>query len=186
MILALPHVSAHEPKEYTVLLKDEGPTPNGISPGILVSSDSLFFYNVDKRENVTHRVLVDVEGDGDFQGVDDISTPWLSGECELNQTGERVNPDCKVTSLLLLDPSNGLLPSNLSMSHQINVNGTFEEFYFSVSFSEDVHPAGLDFPTGPSDQSESEKQNDEILQFALILSLVGVLILLPRLLSNDN
>ena len=88
MILALPHASAHEPKEYTVLLKDDGPTPNGISPGILVSSDSLFFYNVDKRENVTHRVLVDVEGDGDFQGVDDISTPWLSGECELNETGE--------------------------------------------------------------------------------------------------
>ena len=47
MILALPHASAHEPKEYTVLLKHDGPTPNGISPGILVSSDSLFFYNVD-------------------------------------------------------------------------------------------------------------------------------------------
>ena len=186
MILALPLASAHEPKEYTVLLKDDGPTPNGISPGILVSSDSLFFYNVDKRENVTHRILIDVEGDGDFQGVDDISTPWLSGKCELNETGERVDPDCKVTSLLLLDPSNGLLPSNLSMSHQIEANGTFEEFYFSVSFSEDVHSDGQDFPTGPLDQSESETRNNDLLQFTLIMSLVGVLILLPRLLSSDN
>ena len=186
LILALPHVSAHEPKEYTVLLKDDGPTPNGISPGILVSSDSLFFYNVDKRENVTHRVLIDVEGDGDFQGMDDISTPWLSGECELNETGERVDPDCKVTSLLLLDPSNGLLPSNLSMSHQIDANGTLEEFYFSVSFSEDVHSDSQDFPTGPTDQSNLEKENDDLLQFALLMSLVGVLILLPRLLSSDN
>ena len=186
MILALPLASAHEPKEYTVLLKDDGPTPNGISPGILVSSDSLFFYNVDKRENVTHRILIDVEGDGDFQGVDDISTPWLSGECELNETGERVDPDCKVTSLLLLDPSNGLLPSNLSMSHQIEANGTFEEFYFSVSFSEDVHSDGQDFPTGSSDQSESETRNNILLQFILIMSLAGVLILLPRLLSSDN
>ena len=186
MILALPLASAHEPKEYTVLLKDDGPTPNGISPGILVSSDSLFFYNVDKRENVTHRIIIDVEGDGDFQGVDDISTPWLSGECELNETGERVDPDCKVTSLLLLDPSNGLLPSNLSMSHQIEANGTFEEFYFSVSFSEDVHSDGQDFPTGPSDQSKSETRNNHLLQFTLIMSLVGVLILLPRLLSSDN
>ena len=186
MILALPHASAHEPKEYTVLLKDDGPTPNGISSGILVSSDSLFFYNVDKRENVTHRVLIDVEGDGDFQGMDDISTPWLSGECELNETGERVDPDCKVTSLLLLDPSNGLLPSNLSMSHQIDANGALEEFYFSVSFSEDVHSDGQDFPTGPSDQSKSETRNNDLLQFTLTMSLVGVLILLPRLLSSDN
>ena len=135
---------------------------------------------------MTHRVLIDVEGDGDFQGMDDISTPWLSGECELNETGERVDPDCNVTSLLLLDPSNGLLPSNLSMSHQIDANGTLEEFYFSVSFSEDVHSDSQDFPTGPTDQSNLEKETDDLLQFALLMSLVGVLILLPRLLSSDN
>ena len=47
------HRYGHEPKEYTILLKENGITPNGVSPGILVSSDSLFFYNVDGRENAT-------------------------------------------------------------------------------------------------------------------------------------
>ena len=62
-LMLIAPVSAHEPKEYTILLKEDRITPNGVSPGILVSSDSLFFYNVDGRENVTHRILVDVEGD---------------------------------------------------------------------------------------------------------------------------
>ena len=61
-LLLVSPVSAHEPKEYTILLKEDGITPNGVSPGILVTSDSLFFYNVDGRENATHRILVDVEG----------------------------------------------------------------------------------------------------------------------------
>ena len=72
------------------------------------------------------------------------------------------------------------------MSHQIDANGTLEEFYFSVSFSEDVHSDSQDFPTGPTDRSNLEKENDDLLQFALLMSLVGVLILLPRLLSSDN
>ena len=57
-----------------------------------VSSDSLFFYNVDGRENATHRILVDVEGDDVFDGVDDISTPWLSSACELNETSQKIRP----------------------------------------------------------------------------------------------
>ena len=186
VILAMPFVSAHEPKEYTVLLKDDGPTPNGISSGILVSSDSLFFYNVDKRENVTHRILIDVEGDGDFQGLDDISTPWLSGECQLNETGDRVDPDCQVTSLLLLDPSNGLLPSNISMIHQIDVNGTIQEFLFSVSFSEDTHSEDQDLPTGTSEQNDAKQDGEDLLKTLLLLSLVGMLVLIPRFLASDS
>lgn len=89
-LLMVSPVSAHEPKEYTIILKEDGITPNGVSPGILVSSDSLFFYNVDGRENATHRILVDVEGDDVFDGVDDIATPWLSSACELNEDRKSV------------------------------------------------------------------------------------------------
>ena len=121
-LMLIAPVSAHEPKAYTSLLKEDRITPNGVSPGILVSSDSLFFYNVDGRENVTHRILVDVEGDDIFDGVDDIVTPWLSSNCDLDESGEKIDPSCEVTSLILLGPSNGLLPSNISMKHQIQSN----------------------------------------------------------------
>lgn len=183
LLLASP-VSAHEPKEYTILLKEDGITPNGVSPGILVSSDSLFFYNVDGRENTTHRILVDVEGDDVFDGVDDIATPWLSSACELNETSQKVDPSCEVTYLLLLDPSNGLLPSNISMMHQIDFNGTTEERSFVVSFSEDSHSSDQVLPIGAVEEVQSQPTDQTSLRFALVASIAGIFVLLPMLLSS--
>ena len=183
LLLASP-VSAHEPKEYTILLKEDGITPNGVSPGILVSSDSLFFYNVDGRENATHRILVDAEGDDVFDGVDDIATPWLSSACELNETSQKVDPSCEVTYLLLLDPSNGLLPSNISMMHQIDFNGTTEERSFVVSFSEDSHSSDQVLPIGAVEEVQSQPTDQTSLRFALVASIAGIFVLLPMLLSS--
>ena len=183
MFLVSP-VSAHEPKEYTILLKEDGVTPNGVPPGILVSSDSLFFYNVDGRENTTHRILVDVEGDDLFDGIDDIASPWLSSNCERNETGQKVNPSCEVTYLLLLDPSNGLLPSNISMLHQIDLNGTLDEHSFVVFFSEDSHSSDQVLPVGEVEEVQSQPRNQTPMRFALVASIAGILVLLPILLSS--
>lgn len=179
LLLLVSPVSAHEPKEYTILLKEDGITPNGVSPGILVSSDSLFFYNVDGRENATHRILVDVEGDGAFDGVDDIVTPWLSSGCERNETGQKLDPSCEITYLVLLDPSNGLLPSNVSMMHQIDFNGTTEERGFVVSFSEDTHSSDQMLPIGGVEELQSQPTDQTPLRFALIASIAGIFVLLP-------
>ena len=179
LLLLVSPVSAHEPKEYTILLKEDGITPNGVSPGILVSSDSLFFYNVDGRENATHRILVDVEGDGAFDGVDDIVTPWLSSGCERNETGQKLDPSCEITYLVLLDPSNGLLPSNVSMMHQIDFNGTTEERGFVVSFSEDSHSSDQMLPIGGVEELQSQPTDQTPLRFALIASIAGIFVLLP-------
>ena len=91
LLLAAP-ASAHDAKEYTMLLKEDGVTPSGVPPGVLVSTDSLFFYNVDSREEVIHRVLIDADGDGEFEGVDDMATAWLSPSCELDDNGDKVDP----------------------------------------------------------------------------------------------
>ena len=182
LLFATP-TAAHEPKEYTMLLKEEGVTPNGVRDGILVSTDYLFFYNVDKRENASHRILIDADSDGIFNGSDDISTAWLHPSCELNQTGQRTDPDCQVTELVLLDPSNGLLPGNISMMHQVLHNGTTEESPFIVSFSNDEHAT----QTAPDNGIVLEIEDDSldpILKSVLVLSLIGIVVILPRLLSE--
>ena len=183
-LLAIP-VTAHEPKEYTMLLKEEGVTPSGVQYGILVATDYLFFYNVDSRENTSHRILIDADSDGIFNGADDFSTAWLYSSCELNETGQRSDPDCQVTELVLLDPSNGLIPGNISMMHQILHNGTTHDSVFVVTFSNDDHS------TQPvnNDESEQEIENDsssQILKSVLLLSLVGMAVLLPKLLSDGQ
>ena len=111
LILLLPSIThAHDQKEYNILITEDGLQPPSVNPGILVETDTLFFRNVDDRENVTHRILVDADQDGSFEGIDDFNTSWISSSCELNETNEKVNPECEQQALILLDPSNRLLP----------------------------------------------------------------------------
>ena len=177
LLLAAP-ATAHDTKEYTMLLKEDGVTPDGVSSGVLVSTDSLFFYNVDSRAEAIHRVLIDADGDGMFEGVDDMATAWLSPSCELNETGDKVDSDCEVTELVLLDPSNGLLPGNITMLHQIEHNQTLTESPFTVSFSEDQHTLPTNPPTG---SEEEQSTGDDVLVLILLASLVGMAVILPRL-----
>ena len=182
LLLAAP-VTAHDTKEYTMLLKEDGVTPDGVSSGVLVSMDSLFFYNVDSRAEVIHRVLIDADGDGEFEGVDDMATAWLSPSCELNENGDKADPNCKVTELVLLDPSNGLLPGNISMLHQIDHNQSLTESAFTVSFSADQHTAPDNLPTG---SEERQSGDNDLLILVLMVSLVGIVVLLPRLMDSTE
>ena len=52
-ILLMPSiVSAHDQKEYNILITEDGLTPSSINPGILVETDTLFFRNIDDRQAV--------------------------------------------------------------------------------------------------------------------------------------
>ena len=103
-----PAVSAHEPKEYTILLTQDGTTPQTIPEDVLVQTDFLFFMNVDDREGVSHRIQFDADDDGLFNGSDDFSSNWLSGSCDLDENGSKVDDSCMVTEPILLGPENGL------------------------------------------------------------------------------
>ena len=185
LILLSSPVSAHEPKEYTMLLKEDGVTPNGVPSGILVTTDSLFFRNVDNRENTSHRILIDVDGDGEFDGIDDISTAWLTSSCELNETGQRIDSECEVTALVYLDPSNGLLPGILDLMHQIDNNGLVSESNFTVTFSDDEH-IGTETPS-PEEEDEAETSGEtETATLLLIASLLGIILILPRLTGTSE
>ena len=182
LLMASP-ASAHDTKEYTMLLKEDGVTPDGVSSGVLVSNDSLFFYNVDSREGAVHRVLIDADGDGEFEGVDDMATTWLTPSCELDQNGSKVNPDCEVTELVLLDPSNGLLPGNISMLHQIDHNQSLTELTFTVSFSDDQHTVTDNLPAG---SEEEQSEGNDLLVLVLLASLVGIVVILPRMMDSTE
>ncbi len=168
-----------------MLLKEDGVTPNGVPSGILVTTDSLFFRNVDNRENTSHRILIDADGDGEFDGIDDISTAWLTSSCELNETGQRIDSECEVTALVYLDPSNGLLPGILDLMHQIDNNGLVSESNFTVTFSDDEH-IGTETPN-PEEEEEAETSGEtETATLLLIASLLGIILILPRLTGTSK
>ncbi|MED5231364.1 MAG: hypothetical protein VYB30_03210, partial [Candidatus Thermoplasmatota archaeon] len=65
-LLATPYATAHDQKEYTVILGSQGATPSSIDAGILVETDTIFFRNHDSRENASHRIIIDADSDGSF------------------------------------------------------------------------------------------------------------------------
>ena len=177
--IAIPSGAAHEPKEYTILLTEQGMTPSSVPVDVLVETDYLFFIDVDEREGVSHRIQLDVDGDGIFDGTDDISTAWLTGSCELDENGSKVESECMVAEAVLLGPQNGILPGNISIRHQTLSNSTISDHYLSVVLGEDVHVQNT-LATKPSKMQESYENNqNDLLVVILFTSAMGILSILP-------
>ena len=181
-----PVVSSHEPKEYTILLTKEGTTPQTIPDDVLVQTDFLFFMNVDDREGVSHRIQFDADGDGLFNGSDDFSTNWLSGSCDLDENGSKVDESCMVTEAILLGPENGLLPGTIQLRHQIMSNSSISEENLSVTFNEDVHNQPNPEVVPPEMPQENSLDGDrDLLVVILFISLMGILAISPSLITRD-
>ena len=181
-----PVVSAHEPKEYTILLTQEGTTPQTIPDDVLVQTDFLFFMNVDDREGVSHRIQFDADDDGLFNGSDDFSSNWLSGSCDLDENGSKVDDSCMVTEAILLGPENGLLPGTIQLRHQIMNNSHLSEENLSVTFMEDIHNQP-EPELGPPQisQERSEDASRDLLVVILFTSLMGIMAISPSLITRD-
>ena len=187
-ILLSPSItSAHDQKEYNILITEDGLTPASINPGILVETDTLFFRNVDDRQDVQHRILVDADGDGVFEGIDDFSTEWISNSCELNETGQKVDDSCNQHALILLDPSNRLLPGNISMIHQIKENNETVDIDFYINFAQDIHVNNDNAPTGNEDLEEVKKSSKEqLLEAVIFFSSLAVILVGLEIIKSDK
>lgn len=187
-ILLSPSItSAHDQKEYNILITEDGLTPASINPGILVETDTLFFRNVDDRQDVQHRILVDADGDGVFEGIDDFSTEWISSSCELNEIGQKVDDSCNQHALILLDPSNRLLPGNISMIHQIKENNETVDIDFYINFAQDIHVNNDNAPTGNEDLEEVQKSSKEqLLEAVIFFSSLAVILVGLEIIKSDK
>jgi len=177
-----PSSVAHEPKEYTILLTEQGTTPSSVPEDALIETDYLFFIDVDDREGVSHRIQLDADGDGVFDGPDDISTAWLTGSCELDENGSKADSDCLVAEAVLLGPQNGILPGNVSMRHQTMNNSTISEHYLTVVLGEDVHTQITPEVNRPAQIEEIlENGKNDLLVVVLFCSLMGIMAILPSM-----
>ena len=182
----VPPSVAHESKEYTILLTEQGMTPSSVPDDALVETDYLFFIDVDDREGVSHRIQLDTDGDGVFDGPDDLSTAWLTGSCELDENGSKVDSDCMVAETVLLGPQNGILPGNVSILHQTQTNSTISDEYFSVVLGEDVHIQIIPEIEPPTMMEPFENNQNDILVVILFISVMGILAILPSLTNSKE
>ena len=176
-LILLPSAMAHEAKDYTVLLTSEGTSPDSIPEGVLVATDRLFFMMVDSRNDTRHMVSLDVDRDGSYDGPDDLSSPWLTSSCELDEEGNKTDSECEVTFTLILGPENGVLPGNIYLLINVYENGKITNYTLNASFTEDVHTPPQDIQSPGDSQSESEQDHDAISDTWLSrLAMAGILI----------
>ena len=175
-LIVLPPVTAHEAKDYTILLTSEGTLPDSVPEGVLVTTDRLFFMMVDDRNDTRHMVYMDVDNDGSYDGPDDLSSPWLTSSCELDEEGNKTDLECKVTYTLILGPENGIMPGNISLFIKINENENITNYTLHASFTEDVHlpPQNMQ----PVEDSQPEAESDATITDSWLsrLAMAGILI----------
>ena len=142
-----------------------------------MTTDRLFFMMIDNRNDTRHMVTLDVDRDGSYDGPDDLSSPWLTSSCELDEEGNRTDSECKVTYTLILGPENGIMPGNISLLIKINQNDNTTNHTLNASFTEDVHTP----PQNPQPEEDSQpkaERGDEIIPDTWLsrLAMAGILI----------
>ena len=175
-LIMLPPVMAHEAKDYTILLTSEGTSPDSVPEGVLVTTDRLFFMMVDNRNDTRHMVALDVDNDGSYDGPDDLSSPWLTSSCELDEEGNKTDSECKVTYTLILGPENGILPGNISLLIKINENENITNHTLNASFTEDVHTLPQNLQPVEDSQPEAEPDATNSDGWLSRLAIAGILI----------
>ena len=185
--LFIPSASAHDPNTFTIIIGEEGPIPTNVTGQVLFTNDSVWFRNVDSAENITHIIRLDIDGDGLFNGTEDISSGELHDSCELDENGTKVNEQCEVVFKVLFNESTGLI-SGVFDYEDISSNGTV--YTGRIVVNKDVHTTNVgpnpNYSTENQDNDEGVTHSDNNRQKLIVLSMsagiaaIAILMIISR------
>jgi hypothetical protein len=171
LLLILPILSgvavAHEPDTFTVIVREDRHDPSEVS---LVVNDTVQYYNVDSRENVTHIIGLDLNGDNDFDDEGEFSSGVLHSECDWDN-----DTDCRVAWIFVINDT--ALVGNYILS-DIRSDGT--EIEVRLNIAADDHsieaPAiGECFGDCEKDVVEEEMKRSSQTDLQKLLMLAGMM-----------
>ena len=160
-LLSTGAVQAHSADTFTVVIKQSGLTP---SSSQITYNDSVVWHNTDSRENITHRIVFDFDGDGLFNGTDDWDSGELVAECNStagdNGSEEGDSAPCNVTFLVWFNGTWGVGEYRYQdmLSDGTVLNGT-------VVVVEDVHEENSTAPEiGSTFGSFENRQGNDVVE----------------------
>ena len=185
-LIILPTLAqAHSASTFNVIIKQ-----NDLQPGAtqIEYNDSIMWYNADSRDNITHRIVFDADGDGLYNG----SADWDSGEIErdCNYADNNTTSDCQESFLVWFNGTWGVGEYNYQSiaSNGEILNGTIVVI---EHIEEDTGPSiGATFGSFDDDETADEKTTDEDDKRQLLLliagsSAIGSLLLIVLLLRRQ-
>ncbi|MEC7042899.1 MAG: hypothetical protein VXW89_06280 [Candidatus Thermoplasmatota archaeon] len=150
----MPSATAHEPNTFTMIIGQEEVIPSNVTGQVLFTNDSVWFRNVDDRENITHTIRLDIDGDGLFNGTEDISSGELYSSCELDENGTKINQECEVIYKVLFNESTGLISG---IFHYEDISSDGSVFTGRIVVNKDEHSTNV----GPDPNYSTEVNNED-------------------------
>ena len=177
-MLGVGAVQAHSADTFTVVIKQSGLMPGSSQ---ITYNDSVVWHNTDGRENITHRIVFDFDGDGLFNGTDDWDSGELVADCNTttseNETGATNESDCNVTFMVWFNGTWGIGEYNYEdrLSDGTVLNGTIvvvEDVHIENSTAPDI---GSTFGTFEDRKNSDEGPVEEVdNQAQRMLLLIGM------------
>ena len=197
LLLLFPNISAHEQETLNVILVEDDVRPGNVTDPSFVESNSVVFRMRDNTENISMRVLLDLNQNGNYSDAGDNVSKWLTRTCELDENGSLVEEMCAVSHEYVFNSS-----SRGVYLYQIEraLNGTvLETWNYSITVHPDIHEepgvptVGDCFGAGCLDeeetvQSESGYQvtTNDVLKLTLGVSVIGSIMLIFSIQRERN
>ena len=178
-VLCAGAVQAHSADTFTVVIKQSGLMPGSSQ---ITYNDSVVWHNTDGRENITHRIVFDFDGDGLFNGTDDWDSGELVADCNTttneNETGATNQTDCNVTFMVWFNGTWGIGEYNYEdrLSDGTVLNGTIvvvEDVHIENSTAPDIGSTFGTFEDRKNSGEDTAEQDDSQAQRMLLLIGVG-------------
>jgi hypothetical protein len=182
----LPSTAAHEPNTFTMIIGEGEPIPGNVTGQILFTNDSVWFRNVDDRENITHQIRLDIDGDGLFNGTEDLDSGDLYSSCDLDENGTKVNEDCEVVFKVLFNESTGLISG---IFHYEDVRSDGEVFTGRLVVNKDEHTTNVgpdpNYSTEEDVEESVTEEGDErqiliVVSMSAAIAAIAILLLMRR------
>ena len=144
----------------------------------MLVNDTARWINVDDRENITHRILVDSNSDGIYDGENDWSSGNLTDSCE-HVNGTKVDENCNAYFDVIFNET------ALNMSYY-DIVGTYafvdivsngDKIYGNVTVNPDTHlTAGFQDTSINEDKEEESEERPAFLLIIAAVSGIGAVI----------
>jgi len=145
--------AAHEPDTFTVIVREDSHSPLEVN---LVVNDTVQYYNADGRENITHEIGLDLNGDGDFIDEGEFSSGVLHSECDWEN-----DTDCRVAWIFVINDT--ALVGNYKLS-DIHSDGNEVEVFLNIAADDHSQPApdiGECYGDCEEDEPETVSETEE-------------------------
>ncbi len=162
VVLMSPMASAHNPNIWHTLLSENGITSgsNTDSEITIVQNDSVVWHNIENESsNITHRIVYDADGDGNYNSSNDWDSGLINASCE-DSEGNVSYENCRLTFIIKFNTTD-----SIGVYHYQDIRSDGQIFNGTIIVEQDFHgQLDLDYCFGDDcDPVVAEPEGESVL-----------------------